>query len=222
MLSKISTFYTLLFCLFSSHSFASLMVFDDHAAFQGAVSAGSGITLDFEPGVNPFDYFSLDYQDDYGPSTGVIDSGFNTTSGTSYLGLDIGLGFLAGADFTLSFNQVWHAIGFYLIASDELWDADVTLMAGAGSVSNLASTTTTLSEGGQATFVGIVDSNGFNSAQLFTYLDAFVGQGVFEFNIDDLQLVSFAGPNVPVPAPPALALLVLAALMTLRLGRKAK
>ena len=219
-MSSIKSFlHIMLFCLFSSPAFASLMVFDDHNSFQTAVSGGTGVTLYFEPGVNPFDYFTLDYEDDFGPSSGEIDSGFDTTSGTHYLGLDIGFGFLSGGDFTLNFNQTWQAIGLFLIASDVLFDDDITLTAGAGSISNVASTTSVLSDGGQATFVGILDSDGFTTSQLFTYLDAFTGQGVFEFTIDDIQLVNF---TQTVPEPWTLPLFALTALITLRLGRKTR
>tara|TARA_R110001583_G_C5646503_1_gene408332 strand:+ start:665 stop:1294 length:630 start_codon:yes stop_codon:yes gene_type:complete len=208
----------MLFCLFAPASLANLMVFTDQGQFQIAVSGGASTTFDFDAPVDPFSYFTLDYQDEYGSSTGVVDSGFDTTSGANYLGLDIGLGFLAGGDFTLTFNQTWHAIGLYLIASDTLFDDDAILNVGTGSVGNIASATTALSDGGQAIFIGLVDTAGFTSATLVTYLDANFGQGVFEFAIDDLQLVSLA--PAPVPEPPTLALFALALLTTWRLKHK--
>ncbi|MFQ3248345.1 MAG: hypothetical protein ACI9O6_000147 [Glaciecola sp.] len=217
MTSVQSFFCITLLSLFTTQASASLMVFDDHSAFQTAVSGGTGVTLDFEPGIDPFDYFTLEYEDDYGSSSGAIDSGFDTTSGSNYLGVDIGFGFLSGGDFTLSFNQTWQAIGMYLIASDELFDDDVTLTAGAGSISNVATTTSTLNDGGKTTFVGIVDTDGFTTAQLFTYLDSVNGQGAFEFNIDDIQLVNFAQASVFEPS--MLSLYALLGLLTLRLGR---
>tara|TARA_R110001632_G_scaffold185623_2_gene305957 strand:- start:283 stop:942 length:660 start_codon:yes stop_codon:yes gene_type:complete len=212
------TLSVMLFCLFAPASLANLMVFTDQGQFQIAVSGGASTTFDFDAPVDPFSYFTLDYQDEYGSSTGVVDSGFDTTSGANYLGLDIGLGFLAGGDFTLTFNQTWHAIGLYLIASDTLFDDDAILNVGTGSVGNIASATTALSDGGQAIFIGLVDTAGFTSATLVTYLDANFGQGVFEFAIDDLQLVSLA--PAPVPEPPTLALFALALLTTWRLKHK--
>jgi hypothetical protein len=211
----------MLFMLVSTPSFASLVTYTDQNAFQAAVAGGVTTTLDFEPSVNPFDYFTLAYEDDYGPSTGAIDSTYDTTSGDNYLSLGDGLGFLAGGDFTLTFNQTWQAIGLYLISSEELWDFDAELTAGANSVSNAGSPASTLADGGFVYFLGLTDTNGFTSASLVTYLDAITGQGVFEFGIDDIQLVSIAQAPAPVPEPTSLALLAMGLLMSLGLkGRR--
>jgi hypothetical protein len=211
----------MLFMLVSTPSFASLVTYTDQNAFQAAVAGGVTTTLDFEPSVNPFDYFTLAYEDDYGPSTGAIDSTYDTTSGDNYLSLGDGLGFLAGGDFTLTFNQTWQAIGLYLISSEELWDLDAELTAGANSVSNALSPASTLADGGFVYFLGLTDTNGFTSASLVTYLDAITGQGVFEFGIDDIQLVSIAQAPAPVPEPTSLALLAMGLLMSLGLkGRR--
>jgi hypothetical protein len=211
----------MLFMLVTTPSFASLVTYTDQNAFQAAVAGGVTTTLDFEPSVNPFDYFTLAYEDDYGPSTGAIDSTYDTTSGDNYLSLGDGLGFLAGGDFTLTFNQTWQAIGLYLISSEELWDLDAELTAGANSVSNALSPASTLADGGFVYFLGLTDTNGFTSASLVTYLDAITGQGVFEFGIDDIQLVSIAQAPAPVPEPTSLALLAMGLLMSLGLkGRR--
>jgi hypothetical protein len=211
----------MLFMLVSTPSFASLVTYTDQNAFQAAVAGGVTTTLDFEPSVNPFDYFTLAYEDDYGPSTGAIDSTYDTTSGDNYLSLGDGFGFLAGGDFTLTFNQTWQAIGLYLISSEELWDFDAELTAGANSVSNALSPASTLADGGFVYFLGLTDTNGFTSASLVTYLDAITGQGVFEFGIDDIQLVSIAQAPAPVPEPTSLALMAIGIVMSLRLkGRR--
>jgi hypothetical protein len=211
----------MLFMLVSTPSFASLVTYTDHGAFQAAVAGGVTTTLDFEPSVNPFDYFTLAYEDDYGSSTGAIDSTYDTTSGDNYLSLGDGLGFLAGGDFTLTFNQTWQAIGLYLISSDELLDFDAVLTAGANSVSNALSPASTLADGGLVYFLGLTDTDGFTSASLVTYLDAINGQGVFEFGIDDIQLVSIAQAPAPVPEPTSLALMAIGMVMSLRLkGRR--
>jgi hypothetical protein len=211
----------MLFMLISTPSFASLVTYTDHGAFQAAVAGGVTTTLDFEPSVNPFDYFTLAYEDDDGSSTGAIDSTYDTTSGDNYLSLGDGLGFLAGGDFTLTFNQTWQAIGLYLVSSDELWDLDAVLTAGANSVSNALSPASTLADGGFVYFLGLTDTNGFTSASLVTYLDATNGQGVFEFGIDDIQLVSMAQAPAPVPEPTSLALMAIGIVMSLRLkGRR--
>jgi hypothetical protein len=219
------TLSAMLFMLVSAPSFASLVTYTDHDAFQAAVAGGVTTTLDFEPSADPltdpFDYFTLAYDDDYGPSTGAIDSTYDTTSGDNYLSLGDGLGFLAGGDFTLTFNQTWQAIGLYLISSEELWDLDAELIAGANSVSNALSPASTLADGGFVYFLGLTDTNGFTSASLVTYLDAITGQGVFEFGIDDIQLVSMAQAPAPVPEPTSLALLAMGLVMSLGLkGRR--
>jgi hypothetical protein len=211
----------MLFMLVSTPSFASLVTYTDHGAFQAAVAGGVTTTLDFEPSVNPFDYFTLAYEDDYGSSTGAIDSTYDTTSGDNYLSLGGGAGFLAGGDFTLNFNQTWQAIGLYLISSEELWDLDAELIAGANSVSNALSPASTLADGGLVYFLGLTDTDGFTSASLVTYLDAITGQGVFEFGIDDIQMVSMAQAPAPVPEPTSLALMAIGIVMSLRLkGRR--
>jgi hypothetical protein len=211
----------MLFMLVSTPSFASLVTYTDHGAFQAAVAGGVTTTLDFEPSVNPFDYFTLAYEDDDGSSTGAIDSTYDTTSGDNYLSLGDGLGFLAGGDFTLTFNQTWQAIGLYLVSSDELWDLDAVLIAGANSVSNAGSPASTLADGGFVYFLGLTDTDGFTSASLVTYLDAINGQGVFEFGIDDIQMVSMAQAPAPVPEPTSLALMAIGIMMSLGLkGRR--
>jgi hypothetical protein len=67
----------------------------------------------------------------------------------------------------------------------------------------------------------LTDTDGFTSASLVTYLDAITGQGVFEFGIDDIQLVSIAQAPALVPEPTSLALLAMGLLMSLGLkGRR--
>jgi hypothetical protein len=211
----------MLFMLVSTPSFASLVTYTDQNAFQAAVAGGVTTTLDFEPSVNPFDDFTLVYEDVYGLSSGVVDSTHDTTSGDNYLSVDSGFRFLSGGDFTLDFNQTWQAIGFYLIASNELWPDDAVLSAGANSVSNALSPASTLADGSLVYFLGLTDTNGFTSASLVTYLDATNGEGAFAFIIDDIQLVSIAQAPAPVPEPTSLALLAMGLLMSLGLkGRR--
>jgi hypothetical protein len=207
--------------LVSTHSFAALMTFTDQGAFQAAVANDDTTTVDFESQTHPFDDFTLAYEDDYGTSTGVVDSIHDTTSGDNYLSVESGYRFLAGGDFSLTFNQTWQAIGFYLIASNELWADDAVLSARAGSVVNALSPARTLGDGNFAYFLGLIDPDGFTSASLATYLDPDTGQGVFAFVIDDIQLVSRTQSNTSVPTPASLGFLVMGVLMSLRLkGRR--
>ena len=218
-----STLSAVLFLFVSTQSFATLMTFTDQSAFQAAVANDDTTTLDFESQTHPFDDFTLAYEDEYGPSSGVVDSTHDTTSGDNYLSVDSGFRFLSGGDFTLTFNQTWQAIGFHLIASNELWADDAVLSAGAGSVVNALSPALTLGNGDFAYFFGVIDPDGFTSASLATYLDPENGQGAFAFVIDDMQLVSRTQSNTAVPAPASLGLLAIGALMTLRLkGARSK
>jgi hypothetical protein len=215
------TLSAMLFMLVSAPSFASLVTYTDHGAFQAAVAGGVTTTLDFESSVNPFDDFTLVYEDVYGLSSGVVDSTHDTTSGDNYLSVESGFRFMSGGDFTLTFNQTWQAIGFYLIASNELWADDAVLSAGANSVSNSLLPASTLADDSLVYFLGLTDTNGFTSASLVTYLDATYGQGVFAFIIDDIQMVSMAQSPAPVPEPTSLALMAIGILMSLRLkGRR--
>ena len=221
MTSITSTLSAVLFLFVSTQSFATLMTFTDQSAFQAAVANDDTTTIDFESQTHPFDDFTLAYEDDYGTSTGVVDSIHDTTSGDNYLSVESEYRFLAGGDFTLTFNQTWQAIGFYLIASNELWPDDAVLSAGANSVSNALSPASTLADGSLVYFLGLTDTNGFTSASLVTYLDATNGEGAFAFIIDDIQLVSIAQAPAPVPEPTSLALLAMGLLMSLGLkGRR--
>jgi hypothetical protein len=215
MTSITSPLSAILILLCSAPSFATLMTFTDQSAFQTAVANDDTTTIDFESQAHPFDDFTLAYEDEYDTSSGVVTSTYDSTSGSKQLilGVDdegIDLGFYAGGDFTLSFNQTWQAIGFYLIATDVLSDGNAVLSAGAGSVVNALSPAITLEDGGLAYFFGLIDSDGFTSASLATSEPE-----TFEFGIDDIQLVSAAQASNSVPAPSTLALLAMGVLMSL-------
>jgi hypothetical protein len=215
MTSITSPLSAILILLCSAPSFATLMTFTDQSAFQTAVANDDTTTIDFESQAHPFDDFTLAYEDIYDPSSGVVDSTHDTTSGDNYLSVESEYRFLSGGDFTLTFNQTWQAIGFHLIASNGLWPDDAVLSAGAGSVVNALSPAITLGNGDFAYFFGLIDTDGFTSASLATYLDPDTGQGVFAFIIDDIQLVSAAQATNSVPAPSTLALLAMGVLMSL-------
>ncbi len=89
-----------------------------------------------------------------------------------------------------------NAFGLLIITRDPLQAADLNLTAdGATAVLNPAAVQTTLSDGANVYFLGVVSSSTFSSASLTT-----VGGGFFFYNIDDLQTSTGAdsdGDGIP-------------------------
>jgi hypothetical protein len=220
-MTSIKSLSAMLFMLVSTPSFADLSTYTEHDAFQAAVARGVTTPLAFKASVEPFDYFTVTYNEVHGSSTGVVDSMYNATTGDNYLAADSGAGFLSGADFILPLKQTWQAIGLYLISSDELFELDAVHNAGASNVSNAASTASTLTDDGLVSFWGLTDINCFTSASLVTYLNEIVVLGAFEFVLDDIKPDSIAQATAPVLKPTPLALLAIGILMSLCLkGRR--
>lgn len=193
----------LLLALFSIayavNSNAALLTFTDQASFLGALP-GAANTLDFES-VTAGDTigngdtvegitFNYDTLESFGVQMQVSDA-FLTTSGTNFLGTDDADVFQAGDNFSLSFGPV-NAIGMYFITADEMFDDDIILSAGSGSVGlSLAAAGADLGDTGIPFFLGIIDTeNTFLGASIST-LDC---GGCFLFNVDDISTAV-----VPIP-----------------------
>lgn len=210
----------------STHCFASLMTFTDPGQFNNAMAtAGAAVnTINFDSApsntsiVDGSNFAGIDFgfTDANGDSIdGMIASDFDTVSADNYLGYGA-LGssaFLSGDGLSMSFSQTFQALGLYIIASpgDFGFADDAVLSAGGVSASNGNSPTQILGDGGEAFFIGLIDTDGFDFAALSTLCCGF-----FEFTIDNIILASFpasAPPqSVAAPAPWALMLLALPAI----------
>jgi hypothetical protein len=147
----------------------------------------------------------------------IVSTGFPTTSGTNYLGVDDGKDevFLPPDDqWDMSFATDLKAIGMYFISSDLLFDDDVRLVTAAGTVSISETEYSALNGGGYVYFLGLVsDGLPFSEAQVR------YGAGVqdfFVYNVDDITTVTDAATPVPEPSSMLLATTGLAALWARR------
>ena len=136
---------------------------------------------------------------------------------SNYLGLDNSdTAFYLGDSFTINFNRTVHAVGLYLIAGRDAQAGDMQLSVPAGSVSNSA-TADTLVSGGQAFYLGLVESAvgpGFTSA---TVSGVFTPSAFLAITADD---ITSAVSAVPAPAHWSLMLIGLGALSALARRRR--
>ncbi|WP_293746102.1 PEP-CTERM sorting domain-containing protein [uncultured Paraglaciecola sp.] len=210
---------------FSVNSAAVLMAFNDQATFQTAIGTNSSTTLDFDsvtaatPIVNGSQFQGVDFLFTDGVGTsfdGQVASGFDTTSGDNYLGFNDpnSSSFLSGDSIVMNLPQMVHAIGFFIIASpgDLLFSDDALLTIGSGSAMVNPTPNSVLADGGEIFFLGLVDTDGFTTAELSSACCGF-----FEFNVDDIQFSTFAPPSAPshVPEPATLSLFCLSLLFGL-------
>lgn len=177
---------------------AALLTFTDQASFLGALpgavntldfdSVAAGTTIgdgDTEGGIT----FNYPLLNSFGVQMQVSDV-FLTTSGTNSLGTDDADVFQSGDDFSLSFGPV-NAIGMHFITADEMFDNDIVLSAGSGSVAlSVAAAGADLGDTGIPFFLGIIDTeNTFMSASISSFCC-----GAFLFNVDDITTAV-----VPIP-----------------------
>ena len=205
----------------------------DPAAFMAAIAGlpGTTSTLDFEApsaGTTIPEGGSLGgitFTDSIPGLDLIVSSGFDTTSGAQYLGVDDG-----GDEVFVPPGDLWEmrfaplrAFGLYLITSDPLFAGDVRLDTSAGAVENISYTDPdpyTLADGGIVYFLGIV-----SDTLPFTEARVRYGAGVedfFVYNVDDITTVSAAATPVPEPASLLLVTSGLAALWARRRSLRAK
>ncbi len=195
----------------TAHS--AVMTYTDPAAFYAALpGVGPSSTLDFESqttGVpvlsgDTLDGITFTYTifDDPPPDTldMIVSSGFDTTSGSNYLGTDNGDDeiFKSGDKFTMSFGGTYKAIGLFVVTTDSLIDGDFELTAGAALALNSATEEETLGDGGIVYFIGLIDDDGFTTATLESFDDV----GFYEYNVDDITIAGEPAPPVGDPPPP--------------------
>ena len=183
---------------------AAVLTFTDEASFLGALP-GVANTLDFEgvaAGTTIADGATVDgitFNYNFDGVQMLVSDVFLTTSGTNFLGTDDADVFQAGDNFSLSFGPV-NAIGMFFITADEMFDDDIVLSAGGGSVGlSVADAGADLGDGGIPFFLGIIDTeNTFLGASISTLDNC---GGCFLFNVDDIS-------TAVVPLPGALWLFI--------------
>jgi hypothetical protein len=187
---------------------ASATPFTDPALFSAAVSLlpASSTTLDFESvavgttipssggslGDITFASSTLDL---------IVSTGFSTTSGDGYLGLDDGGDevFMPPDDlWGMTFASPLRALGLYFISSDELFAGDIVLTTPIGTAEN-GTAPQTLADGGLAYFIGIVSETTPFSVADVTYGPA-VTDTFFLYNVDDITTVTDAAAPIPEPS----------------------
>lgn len=201
---------------FMGTAHSAVTTYTDQAAFLAALPGGAPpFTLDFEAqtpgdvvlsgdtlGGITFTY-SID-DGDGGFLNMIVSSAFDTTSGDNYLGLDEAPDntFIAGDGFTMTFGGTVNAVSLFVVSTPGDAEAgDFTIEAGLGSVSN-SGIFTILPDEGEAFFIGLIDTDGFTSAE---FLSNFLGTS--EFNIDDIDPEPFdTPPPTGVPEPGTMAL----------------
>lgn len=182
---------------------AAVLSFTDETSFLASVS-GATSTLDFESQstgsqINSGDSLNgitFDYSIGPPPIDMMVTNDFMTTSGSNYLGLDDAGNynlFLAGDNFTMTFDAPQYALGMYLVSGDALFSGDFSISTSEGSVFNSDVVDIALGDGGFAYYLGLTSDTAFSSATL--QFDA-LAEGAFLYSVDDITYAS----AVPVPA----------------------
>lgn len=150
----------------------------------------------------------------------TVGSGFPTTSGSNFLGLDNGdKAFYLGDSLTINFGRKVNAVGLYLVAGDDAMPGDLELSTAGGSVLN-SSSPLVISPGNNAFFLGLVESDptlGFTSATVRGIIPQDAPGAFLAFTADDITSSVAA---VPEPGTWALMLAGLAMAATGVLRRK--
>ena len=180
---------------------ASITGFTDAASFQADTAGLLAQLSDFDAlaagdPVSGGAGFSLSVS--AGGDSPVVASGFWTTSGANYLGLNNVDGqFLSGDTLTFTFARPVAAFGLYVIGGADLanpafGDVGVTMAAGASSVTTSKLPAQTDGQGSYAFFLGFVGQGSTLSSVVLTGFSP----GLLEYAVDDVRLAS----AVPEPA----------------------
>ena len=189
--------------------FATTTTYTTQASFVGATS--SLTTENFDGVTTPHTITSGD-----GTTTGafgalvftaniansgnlIVSSGFDTTSGSNYLGTDIGGTFASQDNFTVYLPFPSDAIGMYLLIGGPLSAGDFTLSAAGGTALSSATPETTLADGTVVYYLGLTSTSAFGSATLQVTTPGGPNDGPY-WNIDDLSYEKAKSSTVPEPS----------------------
>jgi len=131
----------------------------------------------------------------------AVTSGFDTTSGSNYLGTANFNTFASQDNITITLPSS-SAFGLYLLVGGPLAAGDFTLSAAGGTALNSAVAATTLGDGTVVYFLGLTSSTNFTTATLQVTNPAGPADGPY-WNVDDVRwgtAVTAAPPAVPEPA----------------------
>ena len=116
----------------------------------------------------------------------------------------------------MTFVNTIQAFGIHIISSlDDIFADDIGIEVSGQSVTNSLTVQETLPDGSSVFFLGIQDTDGFNSVSLFSNIDC---PGCAYFDIDD---ISYASNSVSVPSPTSSTLFLLG-FLAICLARKIK
>jgi hypothetical protein len=184
---------------------AFAQTFTSSSSFSTSIAGMSQTTANFDSDSTGniaqgaiVDGIKFNYNIDGGLESLAIVSLFDTTSPLNYLGSnDLGTGALfPGDSITMSFASPVNALGLFIIlAPGPFSSGDFTL----GSATNSSVLETTLGDGGQVLFLGIVSPTAFSSETLS--LNASAGE---IWNVDDITTATPTPPPTPEPGTFAL------------------
>lgn len=223
-MSQLATLSWLCLLNLSGQTHAATSFFTDSASFFAALP-GPSSTQDFEgiPGntgipdgtnIDGISYSSNVIDTNSAANLTVLNN-IATTSGNNSLGggFDIDGLFLSGNELSFSFSDLTQAFGLFVIGTPGgILENDFLLAAGGNSVFNLETPEQTTFNDTEVYFLGLIDTDGFDSAELISFGDP--SNPFFDFIVDDITTVT---ADAAVPEPSSYLLLSLGLLM---LGQK--
>lgn len=199
----LSTYCACVLFFFTTSAYAVTTTYSSQANFFTALGSATVNTENFDaltPGTtlasgSTLGGATLSYS--LGGALISVENEFDTTSLNNYIGTNDGSGaFLGGDSFTITFDQVIHAIGLYVISADVIFADDFTISTNGGqSVTNSDVPDITLTDG-DAFYLGLIEDDfnlGFTSITLSSFDDNYL------FNVDDITAAQIS----PVPLPAA-------------------